>query len=235
LTGAAFTTWLSVPAEHFDLLSGDQLLMPYQATENVIRHFCRHCGTHVFSRDRRNPEILGLPLGIVAEPHGITPNGDYFSSDKAQWAHLFPGIPHFGGPSGFEPIPSQAICMDPQESVQKLLVEMESSLLRSNIRQSDVVSMLLSEDFIEFGSSGQVFAKPDIIAALQSEPAIQFTASEFHVRLVASDVAMVTYRVIRHIDPPVSTLRSSMWVQKEGHWQMIFHQGTLVPHLLWAC
>ena len=104
LSGAAFTTWVSVASAEFDVLSGESSLAEYQATENVRRFFCTHCGTHVFSRDKRYPNIHGAPLGVVAEPHGFAPAGDYFSSDKAAWAHLSPGIPHFGGASGFGPL-----------------------------------------------------------------------------------------------------------------------------------
>lgn len=51
------------------------------------------------------------------------------------------------------------------------------------------------------------------------------TLTDFKVKLLASDVALTTYRVIKHKDMKYS-LRSSIWKLKEDTWQMVFHQGT---------
>ena len=90
------------------------------------------------------------------------------------------------------------------------------------------MSELLAEEFVEFGSSGRQFNKAQVVAALQSESPVQVTASEFKVWLLSSQIALVTYQAQRHGDPSVHTLRSSIWQQKEGQWQMVFHQGTPV-------
>lgn len=39
------------------------------------------------------------------------------------------------------------------------LQELEESLLQSTVRKSEFVSQLLSEEFVEFGSSGHTFTK----------------------------------------------------------------------------
>ncbi|HXS02323.1 MAG TPA: nuclear transport factor 2 family protein [Pyrinomonadaceae bacterium] len=113
------------------------------------------------------------------------------------------------------------------ESVERLLEKLERQLLVSQFRKSVLASKLLAEDFVEFGSSGRQFNKEQILAALQAEAPVEITASQFKVQLLSSQVALVTYHAQRHTEPPVHTLRSSIWQQREGQWQIVFHQGTL--------
>jgi hypothetical protein len=90
---------------------------------------------------------------------------------------------------------------------------------------------LLAEDFIEIGSSGRVYDRNAILAAVPGEDAFTWSIEDFAVRLLAPEVALVTYRLsIRSAgahDPRV-TLRSSVWVHRDGRWVLVFHQGTLV-------
>ena len=122
--------------------------------------------------------------------------------------------------------------MNQQVSIEAQLENLERSLLQASIRESEHISQLLAEGFIEFGSSGRVFTKEQIIATLREEPTTERSATEMKVQLLAPHVALVTYCAQRHTEPPVRTLRSSIWEQRQGKWQMVFHQGTLLsePH-----
>ncbi|MDC8772091.1 GFA family protein [Roseateles albus] len=103
LSGAAFTTWLSLPREA-TVISGATNLQQFAASENGLRHFCKQCGTHVFTEDKRLPGILGVPAGILSTPLTSKPSGHYFFSDKADWSFCHDDLPKFGGASGFERI-----------------------------------------------------------------------------------------------------------------------------------
>jgi hypothetical protein len=116
--------------------------------------------------------------------------------------------------------------MHEQESIERLLEANERSLLEPAARRSGVVGELLAESFVEFGSSGRVFSKAQIVSALLEESPVTVSASDFKVRVLAPGVALVTYRTERHVQPPVHALRSSVWVRGQGGWQMVFHQGT---------
>ena len=107
------------------------------------------------------------------------------------------------------------------------LQKLEESLLESSVRKSGLVSQLLSDEFVEFGSSGRTFTKAQVVASLQAEPPAKSTATEFNVRLLAPRIALITYRACRHGEPPVFSVRSSIWQQRNGNWQMVFHQGTV--------
>ena len=110
----------------------------------------------------------------------------------------------------------------------KRLRGLETSLHRRDIRGSpDKLYELLSDDFIEFGSSGRVFRKSEIIKSLAKENAdLGITVEEFSARKLATGLALVTYRAIQ--SDGVS-LRSSIWrLGANQKWQMVFHQGTKV-------
>jgi len=110
---------------------------------------------------------------------------------------------------------------------------MEESLLQSAVRKNAAkIAELLSEDFREFGSSGRIFSKAEILAALQGEdPDHHWSLNDFDAKQLCESLVLVTYCATRTSDhsPPAQSLRSSLWALREGRWQMIFHQGTKIP------
>jgi hypothetical protein len=112
--------------------------------------------------------------------------------------------------------------LDPAEA--RLLRELEQQLMRPSVRASpDQVARLLADEFIEFGSSGRVYDKRQIVELLQQEQgrAKQPTVADFSARRLAADVILLTYRVVES-----RTIRSSIWKFADGEWRMVFHQGT---------
>jgi hypothetical protein len=123
---------------------------------------------------------------------------------------------------------------DPAEA--DLLRRLEGELLKPDVRRSEEqVARLLAEDFIEFGSSGRVYNKAQVIEALRHEPPdikARVSLVDFSARRLASDVILVTYRTLQSggLEVPAgSRLRSSIWKSIDGRWQMVFHQGTPAP------
>ena len=115
-----------------------------------------------------------------------------------------------------------------------LLRRLEEELLKPEVRHApDRVGDLLSDDFVEFGSSGNVYNKQQVIEALDEEgpadPTIRLSLVDFIAQGLAPGVILVTYRTIQEGSPGSrreSRLRSSIWKLTEGRWQMVFHQGT---------
>lgn len=112
------------------------------------------------------------------------------------------------------------------EGLARHLRELEESLLTPEIRKSPTLVDLLADAFIEFGSSGRTYTKAELVAALQAESPSKQTTSDFKVTELSPEVALVTYRIHCHREPPVCTLRSSVWTRSGEQWRMIFHQGT---------
>lgn len=104
------------------------------------------------------------------------------------------------------------------------LLGLEKRLLDPEIRRSaDQLALLLADDFGEIGSSGRIFDRAAIIADLKKEPGFDNTRTitDFDVRLLSSSIALVTYRIREN-----GNLRSSLWQEQDGHWRLVFHQGT---------
>jgi hypothetical protein len=119
--------------------------------------------------------------------------------------------------------------MTDQHATIAKLRELELSLHRPDVRASrERVGQLLTDDFVEFGRSGTVYDKSLLLDLLAREngSAQPPPVSEFAVRFLAPDVALVTYRALA---PKRETLRSSIWRREGSGWRMTFHQGTAVP------
>ena len=100
------------------------------------------------------------------------------------------------------------------------ILEVEQRLLEPEVRSSrDALDRLVADDFVEFGSSGQVYAKQDVIGQLLAAPAFSVQMTAFRVRALSPDVALATYRTGR-------SLRSSIWRREGDGWRIVFHQGT---------
>lgn len=122
---------------------------------------------------------------------------------------------------------------DTSSSIALQLRKLEEDLLQPEIRKDrEAVAALLADDFYEFGSSGKVFSKPDSIQALQTDQPAQISIADFRVQSLNTEVALVTYRAVKQGEAGReirTSLRSSVWVIRDERWQMLFHQGTIVP------
>ena len=118
------------------------------------------------------------------------------------------------------------------ETISGHLSALERSLLGPKIWTDRArLADLLSDDFIEFGSSGRVWTKATTIADLaveEPDPSTTRTVTDLRVRLLAGEAALVTYAVSQQSpgEARVETLRSSVWTREDGKWRMLFHQGT---------
>jgi len=106
------------------------------------------------------------------------------------------------------------------------LQQLESELHAPNTRKTERVAQLLSDDFIEYGSSGRIYTKAEVMSALDTEPSADIAASDFSLRLLAPNLALLQYVACRHSAIAAYSLRSSIWQLQGGHWRMLFHQDT---------
>ncbi|SDA73954.1 MULTISPECIES: DUF4440 domain-containing protein [unclassified Janthinobacterium] len=125
--------------------------------------------------------------------------------------------------------PAQADATDLAAQLQALEAALQSQAVRADGAR---LAALLADEFIEFGSSGHVWTRVATLADLPAEQFCPRSIYDFQARLLASDVAFVTYRSLRHASgalPPSASLRSSLWKWRDGRWQLAFHQGTPMP------
>ncbi|MFC1655681.1 DUF4440 domain-containing protein [Patescibacteria group bacterium] len=108
-----------------------------------------------------------------------------------------------------------------------LIKELEEELLKPDVRKSpERMGELLADDFFEFGASGKRYSKKEIIEILPTLPESNLSLSDFETIELAPDTILATYRAFNEKIQRKS-LRSSIWKNIDGNWQMIFHQGTI--------
>ena len=120
--------------------------------------------------------------------------------------------------------------MELAASLHEHLRELEERLLRPDARRSrQALDELLSDDFVEFASDGVAYDKAQVIDALEREAPCRRSLADFQIVPLAENVILATYRVTRQnvaSNEVVDSLRSSIWTQHDGRWQLLFHQGT---------
>jgi hypothetical protein len=112
------------------------------------------------------------------------------------------------------------------------LQSLEETLFEQPVRNSRAsLEILLAPDFQVIGSSGRLFTFAEIIAALLAEPAdgTSRELTDFEIVPLGPGLILAIYRSERivHDAAPAKSLRSSIWRHDaDGHWRMVFHQGT---------
>jgi len=112
----------------------------------------------------------------------------------------------------------------------ELILNLEKELLKPDIRKSpEKLKELLSEDFIEYCSSGVIYNYN--VNDTFYEDNVSFKLKDFNSRELSKDCILATYKIdkIYHKDNIIkSSIRSSIWKLYDGKWKMVFHQGTLI-------
>jgi hypothetical protein len=102
--------------------------------------------------------------------------------------------------------------------------ELETRLHHRDVRNSpEKVAELLADDFVEFGCSGRVYNKAQVIAALSTDESEAPNVHDFAIKTLTPDVLLVTYRSGRGDQ---FAWRSSIWRRGDGKWCLTFHQAT---------
>jgi glyoxylase I family protein len=116
-----------------------------------------------------------------------------------------------------------------QDDLTTHLIHLERSLHTAETRNDPAATAsLLSASFREFGSSGHIWTRDEIIAALASEPPTEFSSQDFTCQILSPELALLTYTTT-HLASNRSSLRSTLWRHEDGSWRILFHQGTPIP------
>lgn len=103
LSGAAFTTWVTTQLQGCEFPANGSYAR-YEASAHCRRHFCRQCGTHVFTLDKRMPAHVGFPAGAVLDVPLEPVAAEYFVDHRASWCSAIEaGAKQLGGVTGDEP------------------------------------------------------------------------------------------------------------------------------------
>ena len=110
------------------------------------------------------------------------------------------------------------------------LERLEEELWRAETRfDPKRMEELFAPDLVEFGRSGRVYSRDELLAIAVQEIPASLPLASFQVRLLRPDVALVTYDSdVAYASGRERAHRSSLWTRAEtaAGWQLRFHQGT---------
>ena len=116
------------------------------------------------------------------------------------------------------------------DTIKPQLIALEQLLVQPETRLSaELLNLYLADDFFEIAASGRCFGKADVLECLPTETPPVITQQDFAFRVLADDLAQLTYRAtLQRVESDIVSysVRSSIYRLNAENWQMIFHQGT---------
>jgi len=91
--GAAFGTYGRVNRADFTLTSGESDIASYRSSPDVLRTFCKSCGSALQFIRESKPESFALAIGTLDDDPGIRPSLHIFVGSKAAWLEINDGLP----------------------------------------------------------------------------------------------------------------------------------------------
>lgn len=120
------------------------------------------------------------------------------------------------------------------ENIKELIYKLETDLLKPEIRASiEKLNELIADDFIEYGSSGLIYNKENILERLPQGNSPAYFLYDFEVFVLSEDIVQTRFKTDRtNLDNTKTTsLRTSLWKKDNGNWQIFFHQGTPIKEI----
>ncbi|MCX7153985.1 MAG: GFA family protein [Proteobacteria bacterium] len=91
--GTAFGTNSPIKADSFKLLGGKDALAGYKSTPDLVRYFCRNCGSPIYSQRLSTPELVRLRIGTLDTPISAKPAFHIYVGSKAEWDEICDDLP----------------------------------------------------------------------------------------------------------------------------------------------
>lgn len=99
-SGTAYATNGFIDTDSFSVIKGEQNLSTFSFKPGRNRHFCKTCGSPVYSSNADDPSRLRLRLGILDSDITERPISHNFVSSKANWEEIDADLPKY---DRFEP------------------------------------------------------------------------------------------------------------------------------------
>ena len=108
---------------------------------------------------------------------------------------------------------------------------LEGGLWQSDLRFDRAwMGKILAIDFVEFGRSGRVYQRKEIVDDMTPRPIdARLPLIDFRARLLDLNVALITYVSVVNCGNEVQLAnRTSIWSRGDDGWRLRFHQGTAI-------
>jgi len=93
--GSAFASNGNLDADKFHIISGQEILTGYQASQTQTKYFCRHCGSPIYSKNTLKSDKVRVRIGTIESDIVERPEAHIYVSSKANWEHIEDRLPQF--------------------------------------------------------------------------------------------------------------------------------------------
>ena len=117
------------------------------------------------------------------------------------------------------------------ENIKQIIKELELKLLDKNVRTNkNELVKIISEEYIEYGSSGRISSYSDVVNSLLNEKEkLNYKIIEMNIKILSENIILILYIIeMGEENNKIKSNRSSIWKKEEDNWKIIFHQGTKV-------
>lgn len=94
LSGADYSSWIVIPSDQFSILSGNEDINEYAASETFSKSFCKECGSTVSCNNSdKFPDHIYVAKGNISTEFDIPAEIQVFTKFKASWIRIDDSIP----------------------------------------------------------------------------------------------------------------------------------------------
>lgn len=97
-SGGAFASSMRAPLASLRITAGEAELTRYVSSPGILRCFCRHCGSSLFT-ERHDRGLVHIRLGATDGDPGVRPQFHAFVGSKAPWWEITDDLPQLEGTS----------------------------------------------------------------------------------------------------------------------------------------
>jgi hypothetical protein len=95
-TGTAASASAAVVPGSFRILQGEERLRAWKPHDGAEKWFCGDCGSALFTRDREDPDQIGVRMGVFDQDPGVRPGARQFVAYAASWEEIpDDGLPRY--------------------------------------------------------------------------------------------------------------------------------------------
>jgi hypothetical protein len=92
-SGSAFLSLVGARAKDLQWLAGEDLIGRFNSSSEVVRLFCKQCGSTLGGIWPQWPSIIWVALGAMDDDPGIRPALHIFVGSKAPWFEITDALP----------------------------------------------------------------------------------------------------------------------------------------------
>jgi hypothetical protein len=121
-----------------------------------------------------------------------------------------------------------------KELEEQLIAKERDIIAAQKRRDFSAVEAVLADGFHEIGNSGRLFSKSEIVNAMQEVQIVDYSVEQFRLLPIDDKCVILTYvatvrRIHQQQEHRNRAYRSSIWIERNGAWFVIFHQATPLP------